>query len=99
EVGLPTGSPSGPRTFTDPPPELDYEFWLGPSPYAPYCQGRTHWDWRWQLDYGGGQLMDWIGHHLDIAHWGLGFDYTGPVKITPVSSNYPSEGIWDAATT
>ena len=22
--------------------------------------------------------MDWIGHHLDIAHWGLGFDHHRP---------------------
>ena len=99
EVGLPTGSPCGPVTFRDAPPELDYEFWLGPSRWAPYCDQRTHWNWRWQLDYGGGQLMDWIGHHADIADWGMGWDTTGPVKITPVEANYPKEGIWDAATT
>ena len=37
-------------------------------------------NWRWNMDYAGGQLMDWIGHHLDIAHWGLGFERTGPVE-------------------
>ena len=25
-------------------------------------------------------LMDWVGHHVDTAHWGLGFDQTGPWK-------------------
>jgi len=33
------------------------------------------------MDYSGGQLTDWAGHHIDIAHWGLGLDNTGPVTI------------------
>jgi predicted dehydrogenase len=98
EVGLPTGSPTGPVQFKDPPPELDYDFWVGPSRWQPYCDNRTHWHWRWQLDYGGGQLMDWIGHHGDIAHWGMGWDNTGPIEVEG-SGEYPSSGIWDAATT
>lgn len=98
EVGLPTGSPCGPVQFKDAPPELNYDFWVGPSRMMPYCDQRTHWNWRWQLDYGGGQLMDWVGHHGDIAHWGMGWDNTGPVEIEGTGS-YPDTGIWDAATT
>ena len=98
EVGLPTGGGIGPVQFKDPPPELDYNFWIGPSRWAPYCDQRTHWNWRWQLDYGGGQLMDWIGHHGDIAHWGMGWDNTGPIEIVG-QGQYPDTGIWDAATT
>jgi predicted dehydrogenase len=98
EVGLPTGSPTGPVQFKDPPPELDYDFWIGPSRWSPYCDLRTHWNWRWQLDYGGGQLMDWIGHHADIADWGMGWDKTGPIEVEG-KGDYPAEGIWDAATT
>ena len=98
EVGLPTGSPRPRVQFKDPPPELDYEFWVGPSRWAPYCDERTHWNWRWQLDYGGGQLMDWIGHHADIANWGMGWDSTGPVEVEGTGA-YPDQGIWNAATT
>jgi len=98
EVGLPTGRGIGPVQFKDPPPHLDYDFWVGPSRMLPYCDQRTHWDWRWQLDYGGGQLMDWVGHHGDIAHWGMGWDETGPLEIEG-TGEYPKEGIWDAATT
>lgn len=98
EVGLPNGSPGGTAPFEAPPAELDYEMWLGPAPYAPYSKDRTHWNWRWQLDYGGGQMMDWIGHHADIAQWGLGTEYTGPVEIEPVNSVWPKEGIWNAPT-
>lgn len=98
EVGLPVGSPTGPVEFKSPPSDLDYDFWIGPSRWAPYCDLRTHWNWRWQLDYGGGQMMDWIGHHADIGHWGMGWDSTGPQEVEG-HGDYPSEGIWNAATT
>jgi predicted dehydrogenase len=98
EVGLPTGGGGGNAPFTEPPPQLDYDFWCGPSPWAPYSADRTHWNWRWQMDYGGGQLMDWIGHHGDIAQWGLGTERTGPVEFKPIHAEFPRTGIWDAAT-
>ncbi|HEY0074484.1 MAG TPA: Gfo/Idh/MocA family oxidoreductase [Abditibacteriaceae bacterium] len=97
EVGLPTGSGSGPVNFSEPPPHLDYDFWVGPSPWTPYSDKRAHWNWRWQLNYGGGQMMDWIGHHGDIAHWGMGWDDTGPVEVEG-SAKFPDSGIWDAPT-
>jgi predicted dehydrogenase len=96
EVGLPTGGPGGSEKFSDPPPDMDYDFWIGPSPWAPYSPDRTHWNWRWQLDYGGGQMMDWIGHHGDIAQWGNGTEYTGPVEVEPVNAQWPKEGLWNA---
>lgn len=77
-----------------PPPTLDYEMWLGPAPWAPYCRARLHKTWRWNLDYGGGKLMDWIGHHGDIAHWALGFDRTGPVEVNAKAEF--GTGFWNA---
>ncbi len=102
EVGLPAGhsdfaGTKGQEHICTPPRQLDYNFWLGPAPYAPYCPARVHKNWRWHLDYGGGQLMDWVGHHVDIAHWGLGLDYTGPVEVEG-SGHYPKTGLWNSAT-
>lgn len=99
EVGLPSGHSDfgGTDTITAPPPELDYETWLGPAPYAPYASARVHKSWRWHLDYGGGQLMDWIGHHNDIAHWGLGFDRIGPVEVSGTGI-FPKTGLWNSPT-
>ncbi|MBM3311962.1 MAG: Gfo/Idh/MocA family oxidoreductase [Candidatus Aminicenantes bacterium] len=101
EVGLPAGHYDFARTFgqekiTPPPPELDYETWLGPAPAWPYCKARVHMNWRWNMDFGGGQLMDWVGHHLDIAHWGLGFDETGPVEVRG-RGEFPATGIYTSA--
>jgi len=94
EVGLPTGGGGG-TTEAKPVPEgLDWEWWLGPAPYRPYQGFGPHWNWRWILDYSGGQLTDWCGHHVDIAHWGLGYDRTGPVEIEG-KGVYPKEGLYD----
>ncbi|MFH0761503.1 MAG: Gfo/Idh/MocA family oxidoreductase [Bacteroidota bacterium] len=94
EVGLPDGNPAKGNYPIQPVPEgLNWDMWLGPAPAAPY-RGVCHWDWRWILDYSGGQLTDWAGHHIDIAHWGLGLERTGPVEIEGVGV-YPREGIFD----
>jgi predicted dehydrogenase len=95
EVGLPTGGPGG-STKPQPVPEgLDWNWWLGPAPWRPYQGFGPHWNWRWILDYSGGQLTDWCGHHVDIAHWGLGYDYTGPTEIEG-KGVYPKDGLYDA---
>ncbi|RPJ83792.1 MAG: gfo/Idh/MocA family oxidoreductase [Acidobacteria bacterium] len=102
EVGLPSGYTDFARTFGQekieaPPAGFDYETWIGPAPWSPYCKARVHMNWRWNMDFGGGQLMDWVGHHLDIAHWGLGLEYTGPVEISG-TGEFPSTGIYNGAT-
>ncbi|RPI24678.1 MAG: gfo/Idh/MocA family oxidoreductase [Acidobacteria bacterium] len=103
EVGLPEGhtdfaGTAGLEDPIPPPKTLDYDRWLGPAPYAPYCIARVHKNWRWNLDYAGGQLMDWVGHHVDIAHWGLGFDNTGPYEVEGYGE-YPNRGrLWNTAT-
>ncbi len=96
EVGLPTGGATDVKPVTQVPEGLDWNFWLGPAPYVPY-RGVVHWNWRWIMDYSGGQLTDWAGHHIDIAHWGMGWDYTGPVEIEG-KGNYPKEGLYNVPT-
>lgn len=96
KVGLPTGQAIGPQPEMPVPPGFDYDFWLGPAPWAPYTEKRCHWDFRWILDYSGGQLTDWIGHHGDIANWGMGTEHTGPSRIYG-GGLFPREGLWDAA--
>jgi predicted dehydrogenase len=78
------------------PEHLDWDWWLGPAPAVPY-RGVAHWDWRWVLDWGGGQLVDWIGHHLDIAHWALDLEQAGPVELTGTGT-IPTSGLYNAPT-
>ena len=86
----------GPQPVQPVPKGLDYEMWLGPAPWAPYTEKRCHWNFRWILDYSGGQVTDWGAHHIDIAHWGMGCDDSGPVEVSG-SGVFPEDGLWDAA--
>ena len=104
EVGLPGGhhdfAGTGKETaVTDPPPHLDYDFWTGPSQMEPYIKARHHMNWRWNYNVGGGQLLDWIGHHCDIAHWGMGWDESGPSEVKPIQCDFPpKDAMWNTAT-
>lgn len=103
EVGLPGGHNdfAGTRAFmtvTEPPPELDYNMWIGPSQMEPYIKGRVHMNWRWNYNIGGGQLLDWIGHHCDIAHWGMDMDNGGPLEVEAEGEFPPKDAVWNTAT-
>ena len=75
------GGPSGgPFENTDPPANLNWEYWLGQAPRVPYCKERCHGNFRWWLEYSGGKMTDWGAHHIDIAQWGLGYTDSGPVE-------------------
>src|SRR5580658_9263982 len=82
---------------SDPPPQLDYETWIGPSRMEPYMKVRSHKSWRWNYNTGGGQLLDWIGHHCDIAHWGLDFDNLGPSEVEGSGELPSAEAAWNTA--
>ena len=42
----------------DPPPELDWDLWLGPAPQRPYNPNRGLYHFRWFWDYSGGQMTN-----------------------------------------
>jgi hypothetical protein len=50
--------------------------------------------------------MDWIGHHGDIAHWGLtnpkyGIgpdDQIGPIEVSATADYPPRDAVWNTAT-
>lgn len=63
------------------PPELDYDMWLGPAPWAPYTKDRVHFNFRWIEDYSGGIICDWGTHLFDTAQWALDMERSGPVEI------------------
>jgi predicted dehydrogenase len=92
------GTPAWDLAVSDPPAELDYEMWIGPSRMEPYIEQRVYQNWRWNYNTGGGQLLDWIGHHGDIAHWGLGFDTTGPSEIEGHGDFPPANAVWNTST-
>ena len=92
------GSDAWKIAVTEPPAELDYETWIGPSKMEEYIKQRVHMNWRWNYNTGGGQLLDWVGHHVDIAHWGLGFDNDGPSEIEGHGEFPERDALWNTCT-
>ena len=82
EVILPKqpGNPGDP-TPQPVPPELDWDMWLGPAPYAPYTKDRAHFNFRWIWDYSGGIICDWGTHLFDTAQWANDTEHSGPTEI------------------
>jgi predicted dehydrogenase len=76
----------------EPPVELDWNEWVGPSFYrgwhpilAPLF-GHEEWAWwRGYRDFGGGEVTDWGAHMFDIAQWAMDMDKSGPVQFLPPS--------------
>jgi len=98
-VELPTGHSIRPasRQVTEPPADFDYDLWLGPAPWAPYCEARCHWNFRWNLDYSGGMLTDWGAHLIDIAQWGNNTELTGPVEVEGTGQWPPRTELYNTA--
>jgi predicted dehydrogenase len=95
-VGIGTGPSSDWVADSDPPPELDWNLWLGPAPWVPFNELRHPYSFRWFFDYSGGKMTDWGAHHNDIAQWGFGMDGTGPVTVEG-EATFPTRGLFNTA--
>ena len=92
---------TGARPVTPVPEELDYEIWLGPTPSVPYIEERVHPQksysrpgWLRTSDYCCGMITGWGSHHMDIAHWGMDTEFSGPIEME-AWAEYSKDGIWD----
>ena len=54
-----------------PPASFHYDRWLGPAPYRPYNEKRSHYCWHWYWDTGNGDTGNQGPHQFDIARWDL----------------------------
>ena len=85
---------------TEPPKVLDYDMWLGPAPWHPYIEARIHPQkgygrpgWLRTRDYCLGMVTGWGSHHMDIAHWGMGMEHSGPAEIR-AKAEFATDGVW-----
>jgi len=54
-----------------PPPELDWDLWLGPRPERPYQENVAPYKFRWWQLYSS-QMANWGVHYLDAIRWVTG---------------------------
>lgn len=101
KIGLP-GDPGGEEEPPMPIPEnLDYDMWLGSTPQVYYTEKRVHPQegfsrpgWLRCEQFGAGMITGWGVHHIDIAHWGMGTEFTGPVEME-ATAQFPKSGLWN----
>ncbi len=101
EVRLP-GDPAGGNPQEMPIPEgLNYDAWLGQTPYVPYTVDRVHPQqgygrpgWLRCEQFGAGMITGWGSHHFDIAHWAMDTEHSGPIEISG-TAKFPTTGLWN----
>jgi len=91
-------APEGASQPSPVPDWLDYNMWLGPAPWAAYHKDRCLYKFRFITDYSGGNLTNFGAHSIDMGQWGNGTDYTGPVEVEDLGSEFPKDGLFDVAT-
>jgi len=88
-------TPKGGNYFpgqAQPPSHLNWDLWIGPSPYHPYDPdylkgGCLGWNRFW--DFGSGQIGDMGSHMIDMAYWALDlrFPTTCEAAGTPINTD------------
>ncbi len=100
-IGLP-GDPAGGNPCEMPIPQnLNYDMWLGSTPYHYYTLDRVHSQtdpesrggWLRCEQFGAGMITGWGVHHIDIAHWGMNTELTGPIEVE-ATAEFPKKGLW-----
>ncbi len=111
EVGLPGDPGGGNKTQMPVPANLDYDAWLGATPEIYYTEDRVHSQeagprginsrpgWLRCEQFGAGMITGWGAHHIDIGHWAMGMEYSGPIEVWG-KANYPTDdanytGLWN----
>jgi myo-inositol 2-dehydrogenase/D-chiro-inositol 1-dehydrogenase len=105
-IGLPVDPAGEVEPEMPVPKNLNYEMWLGSTPMVYYTEKRVHpqsdtlrirYDrpgWLRCEQFGAGMITGWGAHHVDIAHWGMNTEYTGPISIV-ADATFPKKGLWD----
>ena len=88
---------------SEPPPDLDYDLWLGPAPEAPYCDRRClkqgidnaifH-----KYDYAVGFIAGWGAHPYDQLQWWLDETGVGAPTRVEATGSIPTAGFLDTVT-
>jgi len=107
KIGIGIDKPKGikPQSQT-PPTTFDYERWLGAAPEQPYMELRCHPQdniegrpgWITTEDFGLGMITNWGAHHMDIAHWAMGMELSGPSTVE-AKTDFMKDDVWTVHTT
>lgn len=102
KIGLPTDPAGEDEPEMPVPANLNYDRWLGCTAAVPYTEKRVHPQnslsdrpgWLRIESYCLGMITGWGSHHLDIAHWGMDTELTGPIQAEG-KAEFPKRGLWN----
>ena len=107
KVGLPTDPSGGNTKEMRVPSNLNYDMWIGCTQPAPYTEDRVHSQnpdpkkrygdrpgWLRIDTYCLGMITGWGAHHVDIGHWGMDTEMTGPISVEG-KAEFPTTGLWN----
>jgi predicted dehydrogenase len=78
----------GKATVASPPPDLDWDLWLGPRPERPYQPNIAPYKFRW-WDLYSSQMANWGVHYLDAIRWLTG--ELAPASISAMGGRFAVE--------
>jgi predicted dehydrogenase len=94
-MGMAFGNPPVPDG--NPPADLDWDAWLGPSPKVPFNQNRLN--YRSFMDYTNGIISDYGNHRFDTVHQIMGVEKPLAVASSAIRFNKTLAGdIYDMQT-
>jgi predicted dehydrogenase len=76
----------GTQPDSNPPPGLDWDFYVGPAPRVPFNRNRFLGSFRWFWDYSGGVVTDWGTHRFDSMHQVMGVD--APLSVSAIGGRF-----------
>jgi predicted dehydrogenase len=103
----PSPSDDQPVPDCEPPPDLDWDLWLGPLPWRPYNPRYCPGNFRWMMESGGGQIRDRGAHVMSNALWIMQGERQmlasrgspAPPVTIEAAGTLPTRGAWDTAIT
>ena len=76
-----------PDTLPSLPPTLDWDLWIGPSPWRPYHPAYAPFAWRGWWDFGTGAIGDMGAHIMDQPFWTLKLDAPDTIQASSTEFN------------
>jgi predicted dehydrogenase len=102
KIGLPIDPAGGNPKEMPVPASFDYDSWLGSTPLVYYTQDRCHPQqdfsrpgWLRLEQFGAGMITGWGSHHIDIAHWAMDTEHSGPVSVEAKATFPDKSSFWD----
>ena len=102
-VGPPSATGGSATPVIPVPPGFDYDLWLGPALFKPFCADRClganiRNAIYYVSDYSLGNIANWAAHPLDqVQRWADAVGRKDPPVFYEGSGKFPSQGLFDTA--